>query len=167
VRWNAPADDGGAPVTEYTATAWPGGRICTADDIERGCAIGGLTNSVAYSVTVTARNRVGISERSPGSVPVKPDAKLAPQNGAGSRATLTRASSSKGQITVRWSVSGVKRARISWQKVGGPRKTQVTTPSGRITLKGKPGERFIITVRAVGGSGERAAAKKVFRIPAS
>lgn len=166
VRWNAPVDDGGAPVTEYTATAWPGGRICTADDTERGCAIGGLTNSVAYSVTVTARNRVGISERSPGSIPVTPEAKLAPQTGAGSRAMLTRVSSSEGEITVRWSVAGAKRARISWQKVGGTRKTQVTTPSGRITLKGKPGERFIITVRAVAGSGERAAAKKVFRIPA-
>lgn len=164
VSWNAPEDDGGVAVTGYTATAWPGGRICTTDGMDRSCAIGGLTNGVAYSVTVTATNRMGTSQRSPGSIPVTPDAKLASQKGSRKRAKLTRVGSSRGAVTVRWSATGTHRVRITWQKVGGKEYSKVTTPSGRVILRGRPSEQFLVRLTAL-GPGKDVSTAKVFRIP--
>lgn len=56
--WTPPTDSNGAAITGYTATVSPGGGSCsTAGAL--GCAITGLTNGVAYSLTVTATNSAG------------------------------------------------------------------------------------------------------------
>ena len=73
VSWSAPADDGGAPVTRYTATASPGGRTCTTTGA-RSCTITGLTNGTSYTVKVTATNRAGTSAPSATSNSVTPTA---------------------------------------------------------------------------------------------
>jgi hypothetical protein len=62
VSWSAPADDGGASVTSYTATASPGGHTCVVATTN--CTIDGLTNGVTYTVTVAAENAVGVSDAS-------------------------------------------------------------------------------------------------------
>ena len=52
--WTAPIS---GPVTSYTARLSPGGLSCTTNGLS--CAITGLTNGVAYSLTVTATNGAG------------------------------------------------------------------------------------------------------------
>ena len=70
VSWIGPANNGGEPITGYTATASPGLRTCTAGIPSlpgmRGaqCTITGLTNGVSYTFTVVATNAVGSGEAS-------------------------------------------------------------------------------------------------------
>ncbi|MFZ2503410.1 MAG: Ig-like domain-containing protein [Nocardioides sp.] len=66
----APADDKGAPVTDYEVR-WRGGeQSCGAATT---CIIDGLTPSQTYTFEVVATNRVGTSEPSPPSDPATPD----------------------------------------------------------------------------------------------
>ena len=59
IAFTAPANDGGSPITGYTATSSPGGLTgtCTASP----CVVTGLTNGTSYTFRVTATNAVGIS----------------------------------------------------------------------------------------------------------
>jgi hypothetical protein len=57
VTWQAPAADGGAPITSYTVTAEPGGETCTTSTTS--CVVHGLTDGTAYKFTVTAANGAG------------------------------------------------------------------------------------------------------------
>jgi hypothetical protein len=59
--WAPPFDDGGAPVTRYTAIAEPGGRSCTSATDR--CALHGLADGHRYHVIVTDRNAFGFSKR--------------------------------------------------------------------------------------------------------
>ncbi len=70
VTFTAPANDGGSPITSYTATSSPQGRTgtCTASP----CIVTGLTNDTAYTFTVRAINTVGTSLYSANSNSVKP-----------------------------------------------------------------------------------------------
>jgi hypothetical protein len=69
VRWTAPADDGGAPVTHYTVTASPGDATAeTSHGTE--ATVSGLSGGVAYTFTVTASNSGGTSQPSLPSAPV-------------------------------------------------------------------------------------------------
>lgn len=70
--WAAPADDGGSPITGYTATASPGGQTCTSAGTS--CTIGGLANGTPYTVTVTATNAIGTGPASGASNVVTPQA---------------------------------------------------------------------------------------------
>lgn len=65
VSWSAPASNGGAAITAYTATATPGNVTCTATGAGTGCTLTGLTAGTTYAITVTATNSAGVSVASP------------------------------------------------------------------------------------------------------
>ena len=71
VSWAAPASDGGSLVTGYTVTTTPGGKTITTI-LATTATVTGLTNGTAYTFTVTASNRAGISPASAPSSAVKP-----------------------------------------------------------------------------------------------
>lgn len=72
VDWLPPADDGGAGVVSYTATAQPGGASCTVAAPAARCTIGNLANGVTYDVTVTATNSTGTGPASMPGATVSP-----------------------------------------------------------------------------------------------
>ena len=75
VTWTAPADNGGAAVTSYTATAVEDNtKSCSANGSTLTCTITGLTNGSAYTFTVTATNAAGTSAASAPSNSVTPEA---------------------------------------------------------------------------------------------
>ena len=57
--WLPPTDDGGAPVTTFTATVEPGGRTCTTAGYA--CTFHGLANGHRYHVVVRDRTSFGPS----------------------------------------------------------------------------------------------------------
>ena len=59
VEWLRSTYNGGAKITQYVATAKPGGATCTSTG--RSCVIEGLTAGQKYSVKVVAVNAVGTS----------------------------------------------------------------------------------------------------------
>jgi hypothetical protein len=63
----APQNDGGAPITNYTVTASPGGATATA--LSNTITITGLTAPTPYTFTVSATNAVGTG---PASAPTNP-----------------------------------------------------------------------------------------------
>ncbi|HET7489537.1 MAG TPA: FG-GAP-like repeat-containing protein [Acidimicrobiales bacterium] len=77
VRWDPPADDGGAPVREYVVTIYAAGKfvgLVPAAATDRSATATGLTNGTAYTFTVTARNLAGAGAESPHTDPVTPSA---------------------------------------------------------------------------------------------
>ena len=73
VSFTAPADDGGSPITLYTATSSPDGITGTLAQAGSGTiTISGLTTDTAYTFTVTATNAVGTSASSSASNSVTP-----------------------------------------------------------------------------------------------
>jgi len=148
VRWRAPLDDGGRPVTGYVATAWPGGSTCETRAARR-CTISHLRPGTAYSVTVRAENRAGIGLISPGSQPVEPLAgHAAPAAVAGLQVRSTRDA-----LTVSW--QPVRRARAYWvrlrQRDGGVG-TWVVVRKPRARFATTPGV-TAVQVKAVGRGG--------------
>jgi hypothetical protein len=84
VNFTAPADDGGATITSYTATSSPGGivvnRPIPLDGSIGPIHVTGLTAGQAYTFTVTATNSAGTSSASAASNSVTPDALLVPDD---------------------------------------------------------------------------------------
>jgi trimeric autotransporter adhesin len=70
VSFTAPANNGGTPITSYTATSTPGG--ISASGPASPILVTGLTNGVAYTFIVTATNAVGTGPSSTPSNPVIP-----------------------------------------------------------------------------------------------
>lgn len=134
VRWARPADNGGARVSGYTVTTFPSGRSCTTDGSVRGCAIGGLTNGESYSVIVTASNRRGTSERSPGSASSVPSSGL--PSLAAPLTVKPKSGARKGPVRVKWSTSSpAERVSVRWQVSGsGSMVTRAVGLSGSLRI---------------------------------
>lgn len=65
VTFTAPANDGGSPITQYTATSSPDGITGTLNQAGSGTiTVSGLTSGTSYTFTVTATNAVGTSPAS-------------------------------------------------------------------------------------------------------
>lgn len=77
ISWQAPASDGGSPITLYTVTSTPDGKKCTSTGALT-CSIGGLTNGTGYVFTVKARNVAGEGPASAASSMVYPEAAATP-----------------------------------------------------------------------------------------
>ena len=92
VRWTAPANDGGRPITGYVATASPGSETCTTTGATT-CTVHGLVNGHTYSVSVKASNKRGLGAPS-AVVTVKPGIPLAP--------THVKATPGNGYATIFW-----------------------------------------------------------------
>ena len=72
VSFDAPASDGGSPITSYTVTSIPEG--ISASGTESPITVNGLTNGISYTFTVTAISEIGSSEASEASNAVVPAA---------------------------------------------------------------------------------------------
>jgi hypothetical protein len=59
VTWQPSADDGGAPIQQYTVVSSPGGIEVTVNAPATEAVVDGLTNGVSYTFTVAASNSVG------------------------------------------------------------------------------------------------------------
>lgn len=58
VQWDLPGD-GGTPVTGYTVTVAPSGKVVSVGGTARSATVTGLTNLTRYTFTVRAKNVVG------------------------------------------------------------------------------------------------------------
>jgi hypothetical protein len=72
VHFTPPANNGGLPITGYTATSSPGGFTGTGTGSP--IRVAGLTNGTPYTFTVTATNGFGTGAASAASVAIAPDA---------------------------------------------------------------------------------------------
>jgi hypothetical protein len=79
VTFSGPASDGGSAITSYTATSSPGGLTGSCSAPCTSINVGGLTNGVAYTFTVTATNGIGTGSPSAASNSVTPVAPLTAQ----------------------------------------------------------------------------------------
>ncbi len=149
VRWARPATNGGATITGYTVTSFPSGRTCTTDAVVRSCAIGSLTNGTAYSVVVTATNRIGTSERSPGSASATPLANL--RTYASTVTLRPKSGVTATKVTVRWTASvPARQVVLKWQQGrNGAIKSQVSAVTGSKRLTVSPSKRLRVTVQAI------------------
>ena len=66
VAFSAPTNNGGAPITKYTATCSAGTASASATGTTSPIIVPGLTNGTAYTCTVTATNSAGTSAASAG-----------------------------------------------------------------------------------------------------
>ena len=67
------SNDGGRPVSSYTATCTDGTNTFTGTSTSSPITVSGLTNDVAYTCTVTATNSVGTSSASAATDPITPE----------------------------------------------------------------------------------------------
>jgi 5-hydroxyisourate hydrolase-like protein (transthyretin family) len=78
VSWSAPDSDGGAPISQYTVRADPGGKTVSTSGV-RSAVFTGLQNGTGYAFTVVATNTSGkTSQASTPSSTVTPQAQVKP-----------------------------------------------------------------------------------------
>ncbi len=151
VSWTAPASDGGAPITQYTVIASPGGATCTATPPATSCTVPGLTNGGTYAFRVTATNAAGTSDPSAASASTTlavgvPDPPAAP--------TVTPGSTS---IDVSWLPPADGGSAITgYTATASPdgATCTATPPATNCTLTGlTKGTAYTVTVTATNGEG--------------
>ncbi len=103
VTWSAPASDGGAPITGYAVTAWPGASTCSWSSGPLGCTVTGLSNGQAYTFTVVAANAAGSGPPSGSSGIVMLATLPAPPTGVTAALPLSPAI---GSLDASWAVAG-------------------------------------------------------------
>jgi hypothetical protein len=152
VSWTPPTDDGGSPLLDYTATAYPGGAACTSSGTS--CEVSGLTNGTAYSFTVTARNAIGVSVPSQASALVTPMAAQPPVQPPG-KTTGLKAKVSNGKVKITWkAAAGASSYRLRISKPGGATyKAWKTTTKRVFKAAVKKGKRYRFQVAGINAAG--------------
>jgi len=164
VSWQQPADDGGSPIEDYTATASPGGATCTTSGSS--CIVSGLLNGTAYTFTVVARNEIGTSLGSLASAPVTPTAPQSFSKPTGpSKPKGLRVSLHRGMAKLTWKPStGATAYRVRISKAGGKKyKAWNTTTKRVIKVHVTKGRKYRFQVAALGPLGPGPAATIRFR----
>ncbi len=116
VSWTAPAN-GGSPITSYTVTPSTGTTtlpptVVTGNPPATSASVGGLTDGLSYTFTVTATNGAGTSPSSTPSNAVTPMAPSAP-----AAPTAVTATATNGAATVNWTAPSNGGSPISWYTV--------------------------------------------------
>ena len=147
--WSAPAAPGDYPVTNYQATATPGGRSCMTTSTT--CTINGLRNGASYTVTVRALSGAGWSAVS------SPSASVTPTGPATKSLAITGSRGSGSErsiITVRGISTGLAEERVTiWLSGGGSRATPasvVIKADGTFTWSRKLTRAAVIYAEAAG-----------------
>ena len=144
--WEAPTSDGGATITEYTATAQPGGASCSTSTLT--CTIEGLTPGTPYTVRVVARNALGDGQASIPSAPVVPLAPPPPPPVVVKDLVVT---AGKRSVAARWTPpSGVPVSRFE-VRLRGEKSWKSTAMRTSVTFQGlRPGRAIVVQVRVCG-----------------
>ena len=150
VSFQYPYDDGGAPITSYTATAHPGDASCTTETTS--CKIAGLTNGQQYVVTATDNNGVASPARAfsnhffAGVVPTIP--------------SIVRAALSRSSASITWQTSTspagepVLRYLVQIRAKGGEHRKCVTKATSCAVGGLVDGRKYRVFVSAIDASGE-------------
>ena len=167
VSWSPPAEDGGSPVSGYTARSTPHNFRCyvtiaNPDTPDTSCEFDGLTNGVAYTFTVIARNHNGTSRASQPSAAVTPTGADPPDPPTKVRAQP----SDTGPITVSWKapaytgdspITAYTATATATDEGGAPTCTTATLACTFSTLTG--GSRYAFSVVATTSRGDSPAAQ--------
>ena len=97
VTWEAPADDGGRPLTGYVVETFPSGARLTLDASTRRATLTGLSSTRAHTITVSATNATGNG-------PATPPASVLPRPVPAEVTDLQLDTSEAGCLTVSYSL---------------------------------------------------------------
>ena len=153
--WSDPASNGGAAISRFTATAAPGGASCTVTYPTRTCALLGLANGTAYTVTVTATNAAGTGAASTPTAAVTPFAPGAPGQPTG---VIARPRNTA--LGVEWTAPGFDggSAITGYTATAAPGGATCTATTTSCVIGGLAnGTAYTVTVRATNALGTGAA----------
>lgn len=152
VSWQAPARDGGSALTGYRVRATPGNASCSTTGTTR-CTIAGLPKGVAYTFTVQAQNRLGLSAPS---APIVAGRLVTPASAPRS----VRADPTTSTVALTWArPSSSGGGRLKEYVVTEGQDVVCRTRKTRCTVTGlAPGSRHRFGVYAVNTSGQGRAA---------
>jgi len=118
VTFTPPASKGGSPITSYTVTSTPGGKIATG--VASPLAVTGLTNGTAYTFTVKATNASGSSFAStpsnsviPATVPGAPTIGVVTKGNASALVVFTAPVSTGGSAITSYTVTSTPGNKIA------------------------------------------------------
>jgi hypothetical protein len=175
VRWSAPVDDGGSPITGYTVATYRDGMpvgTSSAPADATSLVVNGLTNGRPHTFTVTATNAIGTSAESTASAAVTPTA-VTPPSAPG----IGTASAGDASATVRWTApagdggSPITGYTVATYRDGLLVKTN-TAPAGATSLtvtgltNGRPHTFTVTATNAVGTSAASASSAAVVPVAA-
>ena len=168
VSWTAPASNGGAGISKYTATSSTGSKTCTSTSTlpatpATTCLVTGLTNGTNYTFTVTATNAGGTSAASvagpvggvvPSAVPATPTAPTVSVAGLNGQATITwTAPNNEGSALTQYTLTPTPACSgCTGLTVTGSPPTASTTVGGLTN-----GTSYTFTLIATNGNGNSAA----------
>jgi len=158
VNWVDPANNGGAAVSSYTATASPGGATCTVSGATAtSCTVtSGLTAGTAYTFTVKATNAAATSAASGTSASVTPaTVPQTPTIGTATNVTGVTYGNNP-QVTVTWTGGATGGSAITGYTVSASSGGGTCTSSGTsctISSGLTAGSSYTFSVTATNGAG--------------
>jgi predicted phage tail protein len=169
VKWTAPANTGGSPITSYIIRAYRLGAVVgtrTAPSTARSLVLTGLGNGLSYSFTVAAVNAVGTGPFSATSNSVVP-------KGVSYAPVIGTATAGVASATARWTAptnnggSAITSYLVRTYRTGVLINTkQVAATARSLTLtaliKGQPHRFAVAAVNAIGTSGYSAQSNTVY-----